>query len=580
MLKLLTGLKSYVPGMVLGFLFVVAQVYSDLKLPDLMSNIVNFGIVKGDIPYIIRTGGAMLLFAAAVMACAIAVNLFASRTAMAFGRDLRTNVFTRVESFSLQEFDSVGVSSLITRATNDVQQVQQFVQVLLTTAVTAPFTFFGAAYMAFSKDRALSLVIFSTIPLILIVVLSIMRSSLPLLKSLQEKIDGLNRVVRESLTGIRVVRAYNRGPFEERRFAGVSRDFTDTSARIQRTMGLLLPMIFVVVNVASVAILWVGAQQVDIGATNVGNVMAIMQYSMQTLFAVMTFSIVFTLLPRAVTSANRISEVLEMTPSIADPILSVPTSAGVGGRIEFHDVTFVHQGAEQPTISGVSFKVEPGTTTAIVGSTGSGKTSLMNLLMRFYDPTSGAVLLDGIDISTISQKDVRSHIGYVPQRTFLFSGTIAENIRFGNEDATLDEVVHAAKIAQAHEFIMGLNGGYDAVVSHGGSNLSGGQRQRIAIARALVKKPRIYIFDDSFSALDYKTEADVRAGIRRETADATVVVITQRVASASHADQVIVLEEGRIVGKGTHAGLTASCGVYSEILASQVPCEEVDVDVR
>ncbi len=308
--------------------------------------------------------------------------------------------------------------------------------------------------------------------------------------------------------------------------------------------------------------------------------MAIMQYSMQTLFAVMTFSIVFTLLPRAVTSANRISEVLEMKPSITDPAHSIPTSAGERGHIEFRDVTFVHHGAEQPTISGVSFKVEPGTTTAIVGSTGSGKTSLVNLLMRFYDPTSGAVLLDGVDISTISQKDVRAHIGYVPQRTFLFSGTIADNIRFGNEDATLDEVVHAAKIAQAHEFIMGLDGGYDADVSHGGSNLSGGQRQRIAIARALVKKPRIYVFDDSFSALDYKTEADVRAGILRETADATVVVITQRVASAAHADQVVVLEQGRIVGKGTHAGLSASCGVYSEILASQVPCEEVDVDVR
>lgn len=580
MLRLLGGLRRYVLGMVLGFLFVLAQVFSELKLPDLMSDIVDRGIVGGDVEFIARTGATMLLFAAAVLLFAMAVSLFASRTAMGFGRDLRLRVFEKVESFSLSEFDGFGASSLITRATNDVQQVQQFVQVLLTTASMAPFTFIGAAYMAYSKDRALALVIFATIPAIVAAVALVLKLTLPLLRSLQVKIDTVNRLVRESLTGIRVVRAYNRGPFEERRFALVNRDFADTSARIQRSLGLQMPVILAIVNVAAVAILWVGAHQVDAGATDVGDVMAVMQYSMQTLFAVMMFSVVFTLLPRAIVSANRIVEVLDRDVAILDPATPSVPPRTAGVDVRFEGVSFIHPGAEQPTLAGVSFTIPAGATVAVVGSTGAGKTSLMNLLLRFYDPTSGAILVDGVDIRSMSQADLRSRIGYVPQKTYLFSGTVADNIRFGAPEATDDDVVRAARIARAEEFVSALPDGFDSAVSQGGSNLSGGQRQRIAIARALVRRPSLYIFDDSFSALDYRTESEVRSALREETRGATVISITQRISSARDADLVVVLDAGQVVGVGTHAALSSTCGVYSEILDSQTSCEEVSEDGR
>jgi len=574
MLRLLRGLKPYLGAVILGFGFVLAQVYSDLKLPDIMSDVVDRGIAQGDIGYIASQGIRMLGFALLVLVFSSAVQFMSSRTSSAFGRDLREKVFSAVERFSLPEFDRFSTSSLITRATNDGAQVQQFVQVLLTGAVSAPFTFVGAAYMALSKDRDLALIVFATIPLVLGIVALVMGRALPLLRSMQEKIDNLNRVVRESLTGVRVVRAYARERHEERRFREVSRDYTETTTRIARFMGLQLPLIFLVINLATVAILYVGAQRIDLGATQVGQVMAVLQYATQMLFSVMAFSIVFSLLPRAMASANRISEVLDTDPAIVDDPDARPSDAGRTGSFAFERVTFLHPGAQSPALEDVSFEVAPGEKVAIVGSTGSGKTTLIQLLLRFYDPTSGRVLLGGEDIRHMRQFDVRQHLGYAPQRAYLFSGTIRDNIAFGHPEATDEELEHAAWVAAADGFVEAA-GGLDARVSHGGGNLSGGQRQRLSIARAVISKPSILILDDTFSALDFRTEALVRDRIDEHVGDATMLIVTQRVATAQRADRVIVLDEGRIVGIGTHEQLISACGVYAEIVASQECGEEV-----
>lgn len=576
MLKLLRGLKPYLWAILLGFMFVGAQVFADLKLPDIMSDVVDRGIATGDTSYIVVQGVKMLGFALLVLVFSSAVQFMSSRTSSAFGRDLRQKVFDAVERFSLPEFDRFSTSSLITRATNDAAQVQQFVQVLLTGAVSAPFTFVGAAYMALSKDRELALIVFATIPLVLGTVGLVMGHALPLLRSMQGKIDSLNRVVREALTGIRVVRAYGREEHEERRFAEVSRDYTETTTRIARLMGVQLPVIFVIINLATVAILYVGAQRVDLGAVQVGQVMAVLQYATQMLFAVMAFSIVFSLLPRAMASASRISEVLETEPSIVDSPDATPSDAGRKGRFAFDDVTFLHPGAQSPALEGVVFAVERGEKVAVVGPTGSGKSTLIQLLLRFYDPTEGRVLLGGEDIRTLRQVDVREHMGYAPQRAYLFSGTVRDNIAFGHPDATDEELLHAAWVAAADTFIEAM-GGLDARVSHGGGNLSGGQRQRLSIARAVISRPSILILDDTFSALDFATEALVRGRIEEHTRGATMLIVTQRVSTAERADRVIVLDDGRIVGIGTHDELITACGVYGEIVASQ-SCEEAVVD--
>lgn len=577
MLNLLRGLKPYLGAILLAFAFMVAQVFADLKLPDIMSNIVDQGIAQGDLALIGREGIRMLGFATLVLVFSTFVQLLSSRTSSAFGRDLRERVFSAVERFSLPEFDRFSTSSLITRATNDAAQVQQFSQVLMTGAVSAPFTFVGAAYMALSKDRDLALIVFATIPLVLLTVGLVMGRALPLLRSMQARIDALNRVVREGLTGIRVVRAYGREEHEEARFAEVSRDYTETTTRIARLMGLQLPLIFAIINLATVAILWVGAQRVDLGGTQVGQVMAVLQYATQMLFSVMAFSIVFSLLPRAMASANRISEVLDTEPSIVDDPNALPSDVGASGAFAFDDVTFMHAGAQSPALEDVSFSVASGEVIAVVGSTGSGKSTLVQLLLRFIDPTEGRVLLGGEDIRHLRQVDVRSHMGYAPQRAYLFAGTIRDNIAFGHPDATDEEIAQAAWIAAADGFIEEA-GGLDAPVAHGGNNLSGGQRQRLSIARAVISRPSILILDDTFSALDFHTEALVRDRLAQHAAGATMLVVTQRVATAQSADRVIVLDDGRVVGVGTHDELVSACGVYAQIVASQDCGEEVVVD--
>ena len=564
----------------------VQVVYCDLQLPNLMSDIISKGVASGDKAVVWESGIRMLLLTAVSVVCAIVIAFLASLVSRKVSRDLRHQVFTKVEGFSLAEFDKVGTASLITRTTNDVLQVETFLQMIFMVALAAPFTFVGAGIMAYQKDPQLSLVIYGTIPVLIVLISVVVGFGMPLLKTLQQKIDTLNRVTREALTGIRVIRAYNRTGYEEKRFEGVSRDYADTAIKINRIMGAMMPIIFLIVNSASVVIVWVAALQITNNdpaqaAATSGNFIAVIGYSMQTLFSIMMFSIVFVLLPRAVASTTRIEEVLSITPTIVDQPNPAQITSGEHGHLQFAAVSLTYEGAEEPTLCDIDFDLRPGETTTIIGSTGSGKSTIVNLMMRFYDPTKGTILLDGVDIKTLAQHDLRGRIGYVPQKAFLFEGTIKENILYGNEDATDEEVAHAAKIAQAADFIEAKPKGYDDFVAQGGTNLSGGQKQRLAIARALVRKPEVYIFDDSFSALDLETDAKLQAALKPEIAKsgATNVVIAQRVASAMSADRVIVLDEGRVDGIGTHEELLETSKVYQEIVASQITTTEGGQDV-
>lgn len=573
MRKLLPILRPYRWMAVAAAALVFFQALTEIYLPTLMASIVDVGVVLGDTGHILRVGAVMVVVAGAGMFAAFMGARLASLVAVGFARDLRNKLFAHVSSFSLHEFDKLGTATLITRTTNDVSQVQQLVFMSLRMMIRAPLMAVGGIIMAVVQDARLSLVLVAAIPLLALVIGVISSKGMPLFKVMQEKLDRLNLVTREGLSGIRVVRAFNRTRYEEERFDGASRDLANTSIRVNRLMSAMEPSMSIIFNFTIIAILWVGGLRVDLGELQVGRMMAFIQYAMQIMFALMMVSMMLVMVPRAAVSASRIAEVLKTRPEIKEPETpQQPLQAR--GVVEFDDVTFYYPGAEVPAIRNVSFQARPGEVTAIIGSIGSGKSTLISLLLRFYDVTSGSVRVDGVDVRLMSQKELRERIGYVPQSAMLFSGTVGENLRYGKPEASDDEVRHAAQTAQAAEFIERLEQGYDALIAQGGTNFSGGQKQRLTIARALVRQPKIYVFDDNFSALDFKTDAKVRMALQRETAEATVIIVAQRVSTIMDADQIIVLDAGKVAGIGTHQELLASCQIYREIVASQL-AEEV-----
>ena len=573
MLKLFRNLRPYALAITVTLTLAFASAIAELSLPALMSTIVDQGVAKGDIALIWRTGGIMLAIAFAAIIANMIAGFLASRTAMGFGRDLRSRIFARVSSFSLREMDQFGASSLITRTTNDITQVQHVTFMMQRMMAHAPLMAIGGITMALSTEPKLSWILLVVIPIMALVIVLLAMKGMPLFKAIQKKLDNLNKVMRENLSGIRVVRAFDRIDHEHRRFDAANADLTATSLKVNTLMAFIFPFVMLMMNVTTVMIVWFGGLGIGSGDIRLGSLMASIQYTMQIMFSVVMVSVIFIMVPRASVSAARINEVLDVEPEIVDP--AVPNRSGQKlGRIEFRDVSFGYGGAAEPAIKGLSFRAEPGTTTAIIGGTGSGKSTIVNLIARFYDVDSGAVLVDGVDVREMAQDDLRSLLGLATQRPILFSGTIAENLRFGRPETTAEELGKAADTAQASAFIAEKESGMDASIAQGGVNVSGGQKQRLAIARALAKQPKIYLFDDTFSALDFKTDARLRAALRKETADATVIIVAQRVGTIRDADQIIVLDDGRIVGKGRHAELMKDCGVYREIVASQMSEEE------
>jgi len=550
------------------------QSLANLFLPTLMARIVDSGIVKGDTGYIVRVGGIMLLVTVAGMICAIAGSFFSSKVSIGFGRIIRGKVFSHVEEFSLHEFDTFSTASLITRTTNDTTQVQQVITLILSMLVTAPMMAIGGVILAYSQDHVLVWVLVAAMPVVFTVFLLIIKRAIPLFQVMQVKLDALNLVLDEGMTGVRVIRAFDRNAHEHRRFDTANHDLTDTAITVNRIVAFLMPAMMLTLNLTSIAILWFGSIRVDNGDMQIGSLIAFLQYAVLILFSMLMVAVLFVMLPRAAASADRINEVLAVTPEIKDPLEALPAGPQQG-YVEFQDVTFSYPGAEEPAISDISFHAGPGEVTAIIGGTGSGKSTLVNLIPRFYDVDKGRVLVDGRDVREMSQEALRAKIGFVPQQARLFTGSITENIRLGKGDASIDEVRHAAEIAQATEFVVSMSDGLDSAISQGGINVSGGQKQRLSIARALVRRPEIYVFDDSFSALDFTTDARLRAALRGETRDATVLIVAQRVGTVMNADRIIVLDEGRIAGIGTHRELLETCQVYQEIISSQLSLEEI-----
>lgn len=575
MLKLFRYMmKPYWSAVLLVLLFTFFQALSELYLPTLMADIVNVGIVKGDTSYIWRVGGFMLAVAAGGMICSIAASFLASKSASGFGKILRGRVFSHVENFTLQEFDKVGTASLITRTTNDITQVQQVTIMILRMMALAPMMCIGGIIMAVSRDPGLTVVLVAALPVLALAIFIIARKGIPLFKAIQIKIDSLSRVMREGLTGIRVIRSFNRTEHEKARFNDANEDLTQTAIKVNKIMGAMMPVMMLVMNFATLAIVWFGGHRINEGHMMVGDLMAFLQYAMMIMFSLIMVSVMFVMIPRAQASAVRINEVLDMMPEIKDPKEAHQRSARKG-YIEFDDVTFYYPGAEEPAVSNISFRAGPGEITAIIGGTGSGKSTLISLIPRFYEVSSGRILVDDTDIRDMKQEDLRAKIGFVPQKALLFTGSIADNIRYGKEDATDEEVKHAAEVAQAADFISAMEGGYEAEISQGGGNISGGQKQRLSIARALVRRPEVYVFDDSFSALDFKTDAKLRAALKEETTESTVLIVAQRVSTVMDADRIIVLDQGRIAGIGTHEELMENSEVYREIVSSQLSEEEI-----
>ncbi|MCE3203785.1 ABC transporter ATP-binding protein [Paenibacillus sonchi] len=585
MIKLMKQLKPFKLAIAAVLILVFLQSMGDLYLPTLMSDIVDKGIVQGDRSYIWRIGGFMLLVAAGGALCSIIASYLSAKIAAGFGKNTRSRMFNHVENFTLHEFDKLGTASLITRTTNDITQVQTVLTMMLRMMIGAPMMMIGGIIMAISEDAKLSLIFVVVIPLLVGAILFIGMKGLPLFKAIQVKLDKLNRVLREHLTGIRVIRSFNRISHENERFTEANKDLTDTAIKVNKIMAGLMPLMMIVMNFSMIAILYYGGIRIGDGDLQVGSLMAFIQYAMQIMFSLIMVSMMFVLIPRASASALRINEVLDMQPEITDPTAGqLQTTAAatrkdgrgnMHGFVEFDNVSFSYPGAEQPALAGISFSAKPGEITAIIGGTGSGKSTLLSMIPRFYDVSEGAVRVDGVDVREMTQEELRSKIGYIPQKAVLFTGTINENIRYGKEEATEEEVIHAAKIAQAYDFVTAMKDGFNSEISQGGGNVSGGQKQRLSIARALVRKPEVYLFDDSFSALDFKTDAKLRAALKGETTESTVIIVAQRVSTVMDADRIIVLDEGQIAGMGTHRELMDNSEVYREIVSSQLSEEEI-----
>jgi ATP-binding cassette subfamily B protein len=565
-------LRPYWPLLIGVVVFQLIQSIASLYLPALNADIIDDGVAKGDTEFIMRTGAVMLLITLGQIAAAILAVYFGAKAAMALGRDLRASVFRRVGEFSEREVAHFGAPSLITRSTNDVQQVQMLVLMTCTILVSAPILSIGGVIMALREDLVLSWIMVVAVPVLLLAVGLIIVRMVPQFRKMQSRIDNVNRVLREQLTGIRVIRAFVREQRERERFEVANEELTDTALRAGRLFALMFPVVMLVLNVSSVAVLWFGAFRIEDGGMQVGSLIAFLSYLIQILMAVMMATFMAVLLPRATVSADRIGEVLETEPSVVAPVSPI-TEVASQGEVELRDATFAYPGAEAAVLHELSFRARPGKMTAIVGSTGAGKTTLVNLFPRLFDVTGGAVLVDGVDVRELDPEVLWSRIGLVPQKPYLFSGTVASNLRYGNPDASDEELWHALEIAQARDFIEAMPEQLEAPIAQGGTNVSGGQRQRLAIARALVKRPEIYIFDDSFSALDTATDARLRQALNREVGDATMIVIAQRVSTILQADQIVVLDHGAIVGLGTHDELLSSSAEYREIVESQLSAE-------
>jgi ATP-binding cassette subfamily B protein len=566
-------LRPYSGPLWLIVLLQLVQTLAMLYLPTLNADIVDNGIVKGDTGYIVRVGAMMLGITVVQVACALGAVFFGARTAMAIGRDVRSAIFHRVQDFSAREVGQFGTPSLITRTTNDVQQVQMLVLMTLTMMVAAPIMCVGGIIMALNLDVPLSSLLLVIVPVLGVAVGSIIARMRPAFRLVQERLDRINQILREQIMGIRVIRAFVRDTHERERFDKANEDLLEVSLRVGRLIALMFPVVMLVMNASSVAVLWFGGLRIDSGGTQIGALTAFLSYLMQILMAVMMATFMFMMVPRAEVSAERISEVLDTEGSVPPPLRPVKPGT-LHGHLELSGVEFRYPGAEKPVLCDISLIGRPGETTAVIGSTGTGKTTLLNLIPRLMDATDGTVKVDGVDVRDLDTAVLARAVGLVPQKPYLFAGTIASNLRYGNPDATDEELWHALEVAQARDFVEAMAEGLEAPIAQGGTNVSGGQRQRLAIARMLVHKPEIYLFDDSFSALDYATDAALRRALADETRDATVVIVAQRVSTIRHADRIVVLDEGRVVGTGTHHELMDGNETYREIVLSQLTEQE------
>jgi ATP-binding cassette, subfamily B, multidrug efflux pump len=551
----------------------LAGTMAALLLPSLNAAIIDEGVAKGDIAYIWRTGGMMLAVSVLQVGCSIWATYLGAKIAMAFGRDVRASLFARVLSFSSRELNHYGAPSLITRNTNDVYQVQTLVLLSCTMFVAAPITMIGGIIMALRTDVGLSWLVAVAMPVLAISIFLVIRKMSPLFRLMQTRIDTVNRVLREQISGIRVVRAFVREPYETARFARANADLTATTTSVGRYVASIFPIVMFILNASSVAVLWFGAQRIDAGDMQIGALTAFLTYLIQILMSVMMATFLLIIAPRAAVCAERIQEVLSTESSVLPPTHPV-TELRASGVVKFESAEFTYPGAASPVLRNISFTAEPGQTTAIIGSTGAGKSTLISLIPRLFDATAGSVTVDGAEVRECDPELLWSRIGLVPQKAFLFTGTVASNLRYGDPDATDEELWRALRVAQAEDFVREMPGQLEATIAQGGTNVSGGQRQRLAIARALVRRPEIYVFDDSFSALDVATDARLRAALQRETAGAAVIIVGQRVATIADADKIVVLEHGEIVGCGTHEELLAHCPTYAEIVDSQLSAEE------
>lgn len=574
MIKLLKGLKTYSATILFIFILVFIQAICDVYLPNLMSDIVDIGVVNKDTAYIINTGLKMLAITLIGVISTVTASFFTAKIAMGFGRDTRKKVFEKVESLSIKEANDVGIASLITRTTNDITQIQQVLIIMLRMMLYAPMVAIGATFMAIKKDGTLSLIILVSIPILVVSIGLISRRAIPLFKQMQKKVDILNRVLRENLIGVRVIRVFNKIDIESEKFKKASYNLSEVAIKANRTITLLMPLMMLVVNLSIIAVVWFGGIRIDNGNMQVGDLMAFIQYLSQIMFALMMLSMMFVMIPRASASAERINEVLDIQSSIINTKNNVKDT-DIHGYIEFKNVSFSYDENSERVLDNISFKSGPGETTAIIGGTGSGKSTLVKLIPRFFDCTEGEILVDNINIRDMNIEVLREKIGYVPQKAVLFSGTISENLKYGKKDANENDINEAIRIAQASEFVSKMKDGTNSYISQGGTNVSGGQKQRLSIARAVIKKPEIYVFDDSFSALDFKTDAKLREGLKNETKNSSVIIVAQRVSTIMNADRIIVLDDGKVVQIGTHKELLKTCDVYKEIVSSQLSKEEI-----
>lgn len=575
MKKTLQCLKPFAPMIILGIILTFTQSMLSLYLPNLMSSIVNNGIVGQDLDEVFRYGRYMLYVTLGFMACAISATFVASRVSAGFANKLRNAIYSKVQKFSLTEYKKISTSSLITRTTNDVTQVQQLTLMSMRMMIQAPLMCIGGIIMALSKNKQLSFLFVVVIPLLLVAIILLAKKILPLFTKLQKLTDRINQVIREKLTGVRVIRAFATQGYERKRYDKANKDIYNVSLKASYRMAILMPVVMFVINMSSVAVVWFGSHLVGDGAMQIGDMMAFMQYAIQVLFSILAVTMLFVMIPRAMVSVRRINEIFDTESVIKEKTEFVPKEKFTKpGEIEFINATFKYLDGDEPVLSDMNFKIEKGQTVAILGGTGSGKTSLLSLIMRFYDITSGTIKVGGVDIKDIPLEQLRDMMGYVPQKSVLFSGTIESNIKYGKQDATEEEMIRAAKISQSYDFINSLDEKFNAPVAQGGTNFSGGQKQRLSIARAIVKNPDIYLFDDSFSALDFQTDKKLREALAENVSGATVVIVAQRVSTVLNADKILFIDEGKIIAQGTHKELYNSCEEYREVVLSQITEEE------